>query len=101
MQNCYYFGINTLCILKTNLKLCDICNCCDISQCGAYLLITLLPFCTSTSANVYKTMVLISHKTKLRTEKNINTELSFMKIYVCSAFCNSHSTIFLMRCHFR
>ena len=69
MQNCYYFGIDTLSILKTNVKLCDICNCCDISQCGAYLLITLLPFCTSTSANVYKTMVLISHKTKLRTEK--------------------------------
>ena len=70
MQNCYYFGIDTLCISKTNVKPCDICNCCDISQCGAYLLITLLPLCTSTSANVYKTMVLISHKTKLRTEKN-------------------------------
>ena len=67
MQNCYYFGIDTLFILKTNVKLCDICNCCDISQCGAYLLITLLPLCTSTSAKVNKTMVLISHKTKLRT----------------------------------
>ena len=69
MQNCYYFGIDTLCISKAIVKPCDICNCCDISQCGAYLLITLLVLCTSTSANVYKTMVLISHKTKLRTEK--------------------------------
>ena len=69
MQNCY-FGIDILFILKTNVKLCDICNCCDISGCGAYLLITLLPLCTLTSANVNKTMVLISHKTKLRTEKN-------------------------------